>query len=160
LPKLEAEARMRALAKEFPGSLRELQGLPVDSIGARCAELARVQHAADAPAWAKIHMGYHRVMRCVLTAKRWFSSLGKDGYADPSTFATLASFEHDGETAALVAAALERVRAEPRGSRMALVLTAEALAMTEAEVRTALVRDLVHEAHREKRKATSTATQS
>ncbi len=148
LSKEAAEPRMRALAKEFPGALRELQGLPIAAIEARIRELDELVATGDpsrAPAWVTIHLTHHRILRCVLTAKRWFSSMERDAYADAHVFETLAAFEHDPETARVVARALDRVRQERRGSRVALALTAEVVACDEATVRAALWQDMIHE---------------
>jgi len=43
---------------------------------------------------------------------------------------------------------LDRIRSEPRGSRVTLLLTAETLGLTPAVVRAALWRDTLHESTR------------
>jgi hypothetical protein len=101
----EARARLRALAGEFPGCLREL-----DTLGT--AELERRAHAAGQAAnggaqepWMAWIIGYHTLMRSALGVRR--------SPADAPT----ASAEHD---AAFVAA----VRQPPQGRLGIVVLRA------------------------------------
>lgn len=141
LTKERAEPRMRALAKEFPGSLRELQGLPMEAIERRREKLAAAAANNEIPAWATIHIAYHRILRCVLLAKR--SRAG-----DAKTFAELASNDHESDVVALLVGEMIRVRSESRGSRVAIALVAKALGLEEHDVRAELWREIVHETKR------------
>lgn len=57
---------MRALAAEFPGALRELDELPMQTIEARLEAL----RAPQPPAWADTMSRYHGWMRLALAIKR------------------------------------------------------------------------------------------
>lgn len=65
--------RLRALATEFPGALRELDALPPEVIHARLEELARAASVGEAPPWAQWSMAYHGLMRITLAVKRSLS---------------------------------------------------------------------------------------
>ncbi len=63
---------MAALAARFPGSLRELDELPLLAIRARIEELSRCVAGEQHPAsWMRATATYHRLMRGALAAKRW-----------------------------------------------------------------------------------------
>lgn len=57
---------MRALAAEFPGALRELDELPMETVEARLAALRE----PEPPAWADAMSRYHGWMRLALAIKR------------------------------------------------------------------------------------------
>lgn len=62
---------MRALARRFPGALREIDELPLGEIEARVESLSRVvDEGADAPEWARYFVDYHGWMRAALRIKR------------------------------------------------------------------------------------------
>jgi hypothetical protein len=63
--------RMRALARRFPGALREIDELPLDVIDARLAALdAALGGRGPVPAWARTLVAYHGWMRVALRLKR------------------------------------------------------------------------------------------
>lgn len=62
---------MRALAKRFPGALREIDELPLEEIESRVAALDEVVAGrAEPPEWARYFLAYHGWMRAVLRIKR------------------------------------------------------------------------------------------
>lgn len=63
--------RLRALARRFPGALRELDELPMEEIDARLALLlAALERAQPVPAWVDLQLAYHGWMRAALRIKR------------------------------------------------------------------------------------------
>lgn len=62
---------LAALARRFPGALRELDELPIARLEARLCELqALVQQGAAAPQWVRLQIGYHAWMRVALDIRR------------------------------------------------------------------------------------------
>lgn len=69
---------MRALARRFPGALREIDELPLEVIEARVRTLDEVAAGRDAPPeWATYFVDYHGWLRAALRIKR--ACLGCDG---------------------------------------------------------------------------------
>ncbi|HJL18482.1 MAG TPA: hypothetical protein RMH99_22650 [Sandaracinaceae bacterium LLY-WYZ-13_1] len=66
----DPRARMRAVARRFPGALREIDELPIEAIEARIAALDRALAGAEPPAWAAPLSAYHGWMRVALRLKR------------------------------------------------------------------------------------------
>ena len=64
-------APLLALAREFPGALRELDQLPMELIDARLDAIERVL-AGERPIepWMRMQIGYHGFMRAVLRIRR------------------------------------------------------------------------------------------
>src|SRR5689334_13660305 len=63
-------AVFRALAREFPGALRELDTLPLDEIDRRAHELSQVvSGTADPSPWMAWMHAYHATMRAALFLK-------------------------------------------------------------------------------------------
>ena len=63
---------LRRLARQYPGSLRELDRLPLESIAARIAALEAVLELTREPeAWMSLQVSYHGFMRATLRVKRW-----------------------------------------------------------------------------------------
>lgn len=63
---------LRRLARDYPGSLRELDRLPLESIEARMAALEAVLALAREPeVWMSLQVSYHGFMRATLRIKRW-----------------------------------------------------------------------------------------
>jgi hypothetical protein len=77
--------RLRALAVEFPGALRELDVLPTDEIERRRAALEAAAAGGPVDDWMAWLCVYHQLMRAALAAK---SRLGQ---APDSNAATLAA---------------------------------------------------------------------
>jgi hypothetical protein len=68
---IEPRAALLALARRFPGALRELDQLPMPEIERRLAALdAVLEHDARAPEWVALQISYHGTMRAVLRIKR------------------------------------------------------------------------------------------
>jgi hypothetical protein len=63
---------LRSLARQFPGSLRELDRLPLETLEARLTAVRRVVAEGSEPeAWMRIQVSYHGYMRATLRVKRW-----------------------------------------------------------------------------------------
>lgn len=63
---------LRSLARQFPGSLRELDRLPLPAIHQRLAALEQVVADGAEPAlWMRLQVSYHGIMRATLRVKRW-----------------------------------------------------------------------------------------
>jgi hypothetical protein len=107
---------MAALAARFPGSLRELDELPMQAIRGRIEELSRCIAEGRHPApWMRATALFHRLTRGALAAKRWLG-------ARRSIDAELAgAFLDEIERSVLVedarawASDLARIAAPPRG---------------------------------------------
>jgi hypothetical protein len=64
-------ARMRALAERFPGALREIDELPMETIEARIDAIDRALAGdAEAPSWTRYLAEYHAWMRAALRVRR------------------------------------------------------------------------------------------
>jgi hypothetical protein len=75
-PRPEPRRELAALARRFPGALRELDQLPMDAIELRLAVLdAVLERGEAAPQWVSLQIGYHGTMRAALRIKRWFARL-------------------------------------------------------------------------------------
>lgn len=73
-------AELRSLAREFPGSLRELDRLPLAMLHARLDALEAVLgRGAEPQAWMRLQVSYHGFMRATLRVKRW----SRDWPAEP-----------------------------------------------------------------------------
>ncbi len=62
--------RLRALALRFPGALREIDALPLESIERRLTALDRAR-GGEPERWMVAMSRYHREMRLALEVKRW-----------------------------------------------------------------------------------------
>jgi hypothetical protein len=64
-------AQLAALARAFPGALRELDQLPMDHVEARLLAIDRALAEGDEPEiWMRLQVGYHGFMRAVLRIRR------------------------------------------------------------------------------------------
>ena len=61
---------LRALAREFPGALRELDATPRELLDARAQHLESVNDLESAEPWARWIAAYHGLMRVALAVKR------------------------------------------------------------------------------------------
>jgi hypothetical protein len=59
----------KALAREFPGCLNELDTLPLETIDARAAALARAADGEPVEPWMAWLSGYHALLRAALALK-------------------------------------------------------------------------------------------
>jgi len=60
---------LRALARRFPGALRELERLSLAEISARKEQLAEVLAGVPEPLWAAAQRRYHDELRAALTGR-------------------------------------------------------------------------------------------
>lgn len=65
-----APARLRALAAEFPGALRELDALPAAEMEARAGALEAAAAGGVVEPWMTAMAGYHALMRAALGIRR------------------------------------------------------------------------------------------
>jgi len=66
----DPKAEMAALARKFPGALRELDELPMAAVDGRLAELDAALAARHVPQWAALQVAYHGTYRFALRIKR------------------------------------------------------------------------------------------
>jgi len=66
----DPKPEMAALARRFPGSLRELDELPMAQIDARLAALEGALAEQRVPEWAALQVAYHGTYRFALRIKR------------------------------------------------------------------------------------------
>lgn len=66
----DPKPQMAALARRFPGALRELDELPLERIDERLAELDAALVAGRVPEWAALQIAYHGTYRFALRIKR------------------------------------------------------------------------------------------
>lgn len=82
----------RALAREFPGSLRELELIPLDALDARVTELLAAQAGGPTPPWARVQARFQHVVRDLLAT---------GGRAGPGARVSLRAVERVAEELAL-----------------------------------------------------------
>ncbi|AUX21997.1 hypothetical protein SOCEGT47_024980 [Sorangium cellulosum] len=109
----------RALAREFPGALNELDNLPLDEIERRLDAIARAQGGAPEERWMAWIHGYHALMRAALYVKIRVARREALSEIEASSLAERAA-EHAG--AAVDAAFVMGVKAPPDGRLNRLVL--------------------------------------
>lgn len=121
---------LRALAAEFPGSLRELDAIPLESVERRLAELD-----AGEPPWLAPLDLFHRRLGAALRIRRWVRAR-----AGAPVVAAFAEAFADDRDALPWADELERLASPPEGRTVALVVerVARELALSPADVRAAL----------------------
>ncbi len=108
----------KALAREFPGSLNELDTLPLDAVDARAAALRRAAEGGIVEPWMAWLSGYHALLRAALALKLRVAA----GPLDEARAERLAR-----EVSALTGVAVDAdmvrgVADPPRGRLVALVL--------------------------------------
>jgi hypothetical protein len=129
---------MARLALEFPGSLREIDTLPLELIVVRIRMLrAAERRVARAEPWMVAQVLFHRYARGALAIKRWLAgrkTITPDVRAAFGTF--LGARGHDAEVE-LFADSLERIACPPGGRLMDVVHehVARTLDVTTAEAR-------------------------
>lgn len=143
---------MAALARRFPGALRELDSLPLAILEARRASLVAAQNdPSRIEEWMRASSAFHRLARGALTVKRWLSARTEGRPAPtvnaPHSCATLREtleaalgrLEH-GEDARHWLDALGAVARPPRGRLLDLVYArlAEELGISVAAARALL----------------------
>lgn len=103
--------RLRALAQEFPGCLRELDTLGATEMDRRLRVLAMAAAGGAQEPWMAWIADYHALMRAAFQLK----NAGRTGGEDPHTAATTAA------SASLDGAFVEAVRQPPQG-RLGIVV--------------------------------------
>lgn len=112
---------MAALARRYPGALREVDELPLDVIEARIAELDAAQRDPSRIAsWMKAQAGFHRLARGALAVKRWLAGRTPTPEIDEA-FANALLTMPEREDAMSWADDLAAVAKPPRGRVMDLV---------------------------------------
>src|SRR5688572_18985867 len=66
----DARAPLRELSREFPGSLRELDTLPLEEIERKGEQLESAAHGAGFEPWMQWMHEYHLTMRAALAVKQ------------------------------------------------------------------------------------------
>jgi hypothetical protein len=121
---------MAAVAERFPGALREIDELSLDSIQTRIAELGVAESdPARARPWMIATHLFHTLARGALTAKRW---LGRRKHVDEElvlAFARAAASLPFAEEAALWKDDLHEIARPPRGRVTELVYARIAIEM-------------------------------
>jgi hypothetical protein len=141
---------MAALALRFPGSLREIDELPLDTIAARVSRLRASEGGAPTLPWMEAMHLFHSMTRGALCAKRWLA--GRKGIDEEirAAFDRAAGGLCGGDDAREWSADLARLASPPRGRVTELVYEriGVRLGMSAAEART-----LVFGASRRERRA-------
>jgi hypothetical protein len=64
---------MAALASQFPGALREIDDLPLETIRARIRDLAQCERGVPVTPWMEATHLFHALTRGALCAKKWLA---------------------------------------------------------------------------------------
>jgi hypothetical protein len=75
----DPKPEMAALARRFPGALRELDELPMSEIESRLALLEHAARTGEAPQWVALQLAYHGTFRVLLGLKRAVGGAAKAG---------------------------------------------------------------------------------
>lgn len=129
---------MASLAEEYPGSLREIDTLPLDVIAARIDALRSVErHPSRAEPWMVAQITFHRFARGALATKRWLAGRKSITPALRAAFTRATATLPQGADARLFAGDLETIATPPRGRLMDVVhaRVAQTLDITAAEAR-------------------------
>jgi hypothetical protein len=110
----------KALAREFPGCLNELDTLPLDTLDARAAALALAAAGGPVEPWMEWLSGYHALLRAALALKPRVAPVPLDD-ARAERLAREASAALGEGAAAIDAAFVRAVADPPRGRLVALV---------------------------------------
>jgi hypothetical protein len=133
-PKLD----LAALARSFPGALREIDLLPQDVLDARLSLLEKVLNgSADEAPWMEASVLFHSLLRGALAAKRFLAGRKAIDEATRAAFVALAATESAPEELLAWQDALADVAEPPRGRVLDLVFVrlAGALGTTDDEAR-------------------------
>lgn len=129
---------MASLAEQYPGSLREIDTLPLDVIATRIDALRSVErHPSRAEPWMVAQIAFHRFARGALATKRWLAGRKSITPALRAAFTRATATLPQGADARLFAGDLETIAAPPRGRLMDVVhaRVAQTLGITAAEAR-------------------------
>lgn len=112
---------MALLAEEFPGSLREIDVLPLALVEARIEALGRAERQpSTTERWMQAQARFHRLARAVLATKRWLAGR-RDITPLTSVLAHDLPVGIDAADAKWLALELARIATPPRGRLMDLV---------------------------------------
>jgi hypothetical protein len=136
---LDPRRAMAALASRFPGALREIDDLPLDTIRARVRDLADAERNDAPEPWMEATHLFHALTRGALCAKRWLAGR-KPGAVDDEAreaFGRAAPSFCWAEDALAWKADLKRLASPPHGRLTELVYEriAETMRITEREAR-------------------------
>lgn len=134
---------MAQLAEEFPGSLREMDTLPLEIITGRIRALCSAERdSRNVEAWMGAQALFHRLARGALAAKRWLRGSRRITVSRRASFQEALPTMPRGADAALFLGELERIAAPPRGRLMDVVHAklAEMLGVTNLEARELVLR--------------------
>lgn len=128
-----AKAKMRALAEEFPGSLRELDKLEAEAIASRVDEIERALRSDVSAPWMDQMVAFHLELRSALSLKR---ILGKQAQARPADLESACRQVSDDLGVDCTIALAEDVVARDDGrlSQMIIERVARAAGVTAVEV--------------------------
>ena len=134
---------MAALARAFPGALREIDRIHLDELERRLAYLQGVAaHGApaDPPPWAPLGFRYHALLRGLLAAKGWLARRRTVDEALRGAFREEILALPYGQDALLWAPELERLAVPPGGrvASLALERLARESGLSEGELRRVL----------------------
>jgi len=114
----------RALARAFPGSLNELDTLPLEVIDARAEALRRAAAGGEREPWMEWLSGYHALLRAALLVKPRVAARARPG-PDDATAEEIArevserlAREAPGAALVPIDASLVREVADPPGGRL------------------------------------------
>ena len=114
-------AAMAELARDFPGALREIDELPIDVIRQRIDAVAAAERdSSRIEHWMNAHIGFHRLARGALAAKRWLEGRPLTPQLE-AEFAGAAAAMPNADEAAAWASDLAAIAAPPRGRILDLV---------------------------------------
>ncbi len=129
---------MAALASRFPGALREIDDLPLETIAARLTELKACERdGAAARAWMEACHAFHSLTRGALCAKKWLAGRKEIDSEVREAFDREVSMLCWADEARAWRQDLERLAAPPRGRVTELVYEkmSTALGVTAEEAR-------------------------
>jgi hypothetical protein len=134
----DPRSAMAQLARRFPGSLREIDELPLDVIRARIEALeATARDPSRAEPWMSALSMFHSLTRGALSVKRWLAGRKVVDEECARAFALEAPSLAHGDDALGWCGDLERLASPPRGKVTDLVYEriARALEVSDAEAR-------------------------
>jgi hypothetical protein len=112
---------MAALAARFPGSLREIDDLPLATIASRVSELRACEGGAPPARWMEASHAFHTLTRGALCAKRWLAGRKEVGDELRAAFDREVDALSWADDARTWRAELARVASPPRGRVTELV---------------------------------------
>ncbi len=146
----EARERMARLAARFPGSLRELDELPLEVIRGRIEHLEGVLRGeVEGEPWVAAVALFHSLTRGALCAKRWLEGRKRVDAAVERDFAAVVAGMAFPQDARVWAGDLARVARPPRGRLVDLVVARIAASLGTSE---SGARQLVFGPHQRARK--------